>query len=63
MGAKSASEVEQNAAAANAGPLPTDMLNKLAEIADMVPFRPFGEPFGIGWIIGNPASYKGQGQA
>ncbi|MEI6519019.1 MAG: aldo/keto reductase [bacterium] len=63
MGAKSAGEVEQNAAAANAGALPADMLNKLAEIAAMVPFRPFGEPFGIGWIIGNPASYKGQGQA
>jgi aryl-alcohol dehydrogenase-like predicted oxidoreductase len=62
MGAKSAAEVEQNAAAANAGPLPADMLKRLAEIAAMVPFRPFGEPFGIGWLLGNPAGYKGQGQ-
>ncbi len=61
MGAKSAAEVEQNAAAANAGPLPMDMLRRLEEIAAMVPFRPFGEPFGIGWVLGNPAAFKGQG--
>ena len=63
MGAKSAAEVEQNVAAANAGPLPADMLRQLDEIAAMVPFRPFGEPFGIGWLLGNPAGYKGQGPA
>ncbi len=62
MGAKSAAEVEQNAAAANAGPLPADMLKRLAEIAAMVPYRPFGEPFGLGWLLGNPANYKGPGQ-
>jgi aryl-alcohol dehydrogenase-like predicted oxidoreductase len=62
MGARSAAEVEQNVAAANAGPLPASVLDRLAEIADMVPFRPFGEPFGIGWLLGNPAGYKGQGQ-
>ncbi len=61
MGARSAAEVEQNAKAANAGPLPADILKRLTEIADMVPFRPFGEPFGIGWLLGNPAQYKGQG--
>ena len=63
MGAKSAAEVEQNAAAANAGPLPADILRRLDGIAALVPFRPFGEPFGIGWLLGNPAGYKGQGQA
>jgi aryl-alcohol dehydrogenase-like predicted oxidoreductase len=63
MGAKSAEEVEQNAAAAAAGPLPADLLARLEEIAAMVPFRPFGEPFGVGWFLGNPAAYKGQGQA
>ncbi len=63
MGAKSAAEVEQNVAAAAAGPLPADLLARLAEIAAMVPFRPFGEPFGIGWKLGNPAGYKGQGGA
>jgi len=55
MGAKSAAEVEQNAAAAAAGPLPADILKRLAEIAALVPFRPCGEPFGIGWMLGNPA--------
>jgi hypothetical protein len=53
---------EQNAAAAKAGSLPADILKRLAEIAALVPFRPFGEPFGIGWLMGNPAGYKGQGQ-
>ncbi len=62
MGAKSAAEVEQNAAAAKAGPLPEKILKRLEEIAAMVPFRPFGEPFGLGWLLGNPASYKGPGQ-
>jgi aryl-alcohol dehydrogenase-like predicted oxidoreductase len=62
MGAKSAAEVEQNVAAANAGPLPPDVLSRLAAIAAKVPYRPFGEPFGIGWLLGNPGNYKGQGQ-
>lgn len=62
MGARSATEVEQNSVAANAGPLSADMLKRLAEIAAMVPYRPLGEPFGIGWLLGNPAGYKGSGQ-
>jgi aryl-alcohol dehydrogenase-like predicted oxidoreductase len=61
MGARSAAEVEQNAAAANRGPLPADLLRRLDEIAARVPYRPFGEPFGLGWYLGNPAGYKGQG--
>lgn len=61
MGAKSAAEVEQNTAAASAGPLPAAILKRLEEIAALVPYRPFGEPFGIGWLLGNPAGYKGQG--
>jgi aryl-alcohol dehydrogenase-like predicted oxidoreductase len=63
MGAKSAEEVNQNAASAQAGPLPEDMLARLEEIAQMLPYRPSGEPFGIGWLLGNPAGYKGQGEA
>jgi hypothetical protein len=43
-------------------PLPADVLKRLDEIAALVPYRPFGEPFGIGWLLGNPAGYKGQGQ-
>ena len=63
MGAKSAAEVEQNVAAAKAGPLPRELLSRLDEIAGQVPFRPYGEPFGIGWLLGNPATYPGQGIA
>ncbi len=45
MGARSVSEVELNVAAAEAGPLPEDVLARLDEIAAMVPYRPFEEPF------------------
>ncbi len=59
MGARSVAEAEQNIAAANKGPLPKDILQRLDEIAAMVPFRPFLEPFGMGWILGKPSAYKG----
>jgi len=44
MGARSRDEVEQNVAAAERGPLPSDVVNRINEIAAMVPFRPFDEP-------------------
>jgi aryl-alcohol dehydrogenase-like predicted oxidoreductase len=47
MGARSAAEVEANVMAVEAGPLPPDLLAELQEIADMVPFRPFEEPFSL----------------
>ena len=47
MGARSAAEVEQNVAAVEKGPLPNDVIQRLDEIAAMVPFRPFEEPFGL----------------
>jgi len=47
MGAKSSQEVEQNVTSVEKGPLPQDVLNRLDEIAAMVPFRPFEEPFGL----------------
>lgn len=47
MGARSTEEVERNVAAVNAGPLPDEILNQLQEIANMLPFRPFEEPFGL----------------
>ena len=59
MGARSVEEVEQNVRAIKAGPLPADVLAQLQEIADMVPFRPYEEPFGL--PFGRP--YKGPGQA
>lgn len=46
MGARSPQEVEQNVAAIEQGPLPADILAALKEIADMVPFRPYEEPYG-----------------
>ena len=59
MGARSAAEVEQNVAAAERGPLPPDILAGLDEIAAMVPFRPFEEPFGLPF----GRAYKGPGAA
>ncbi len=63
MGARSETEVEQNVAAVGRGPLSEDVLERLNEIAAMVPFRPFEEPFGLGWRLANPESYKGPGVA
>ena len=59
MGARSVEEVEQNVRAVEAGPLPADALAQLQDIADMVPFRPYEEPFGLPF----GRSYKGPGQA
>jgi aryl-alcohol dehydrogenase-like predicted oxidoreductase len=59
MGARSVEEVEHNVSSIEKGPLPEDMLSRLQEIADMVPFRPFEEPFGL--PFGRP--YKGPGHA
>ena len=59
MGARSVQEVEENVRAVEAGPLPADLLAELQGIADMVPFRPFEEPFGL--PFGRP--YKGPGMA
>ncbi|HGE69690.1 TPA: aldo/keto reductase [Candidatus Poribacteria bacterium] len=47
MGARSVEEVEQNVKSVNAGPLSEEILSELQKIADMVPFRPFEEPFGL----------------
>ncbi len=47
MGAKSSQEVEQNITSVEKGPLPQEILKRLDEIASMVPFRPFEEPFGL----------------
>lgn len=59
MGARSVEEVEQNVASINSGPLPKDVLARLQDIADMVPFRPFEEPFGLPF----GRQYRGPGQA
>ena len=59
MGARSAAEVEQNVQAVEKGPLPPDVMATIQEIAAMVPFRPFEEPFGL--PFNRP--YKGPGHA
>jgi aryl-alcohol dehydrogenase-like predicted oxidoreductase len=58
-GARSAREVELNVASVERGPLGDDVLERLDEIAAMVPFRPFEEPFGL--PFGRP--YRGPGIA
>jgi len=47
MGARSVAEVEANVRAVEKGPLPAEVLARLDEIAALVPFRPFEEPFGL----------------
>ena len=59
MGARSPEEVEQNVRSAGAGPLPADVLVRLDAIAESVPYRPYGEPIGLGWILGSPENYRG----
>ncbi len=59
MGARSADEVAQNVDYVSRGPLDDSVLARLDEIAAMVPFRPFCEPFGLPWN----RDYKGPGQA
>ena len=47
MGARSVAEVEANVRAVEKGPLAADILARIREIAAMVPFRPFEEPFSM----------------
>jgi len=58
-GARSAAEIEENVAASEEGALPQEILDRLDEIAAMVPFRPFEEPFGLPF----GRRYKGPGVA
>ncbi|NKB71726.1 MAG: aldo/keto reductase [Candidatus Latescibacteria bacterium] len=46
-GVRSVAEIEANVAAVERGALPDDIRARLDEIAAMVPFRPFEEPFGL----------------
>jgi aryl-alcohol dehydrogenase-like predicted oxidoreductase len=58
-GARSVAEVEANVRSAEKGPLSQDVLDAIQDIADMVPFRPFEEPFGLPFT----RAYKGPGHA
>lgn len=59
MGARSVDEVEQNVRSVEKGPLPGDVLEEIQEIAAMVPYRPFEEPFSLPF----GRAYKGPGHA
>ncbi len=59
-GPKNVAELEQNATAVDDGPLPDDVMDRLDQIAAMVPFRPFEEPFGHQW---GADTYWGPGAA
>ena len=58
-GARSREEVILNVATTERGPLPEDILERLDEIAAMVPFRPFEEPFSLPFR----RTYRGPGEA
>ena len=59
VGARSREEVAQDVEFAERGPLPDEVLRRLDEIAAMVPFRPFDEPFGLPF----GREYRGPGPA
>ncbi|MHC5057987.1 MAG: aldo/keto reductase [Planctomycetota bacterium] len=59
-GPRNVEQLEQNFSATEAGPLPKEAMARLDEIAAMVPFRPFEEPFGC--RLGDP-NYWGPGAA
>ncbi len=58
-GARTPQEMEENLTAVEKGPLPVDLLGRLDEIYEMVPFRPYEEPFGLPFT----REYRGPGPA
>lgn len=50
MGAANRRQVELNVASVERGPLPADVLKRVNEIAAMVPFRPFEEPWTLNFF-------------
>ena len=58
-GARTAQELKENLAVVAKGPLSADVLRRLDEIYEMVPFRPFEEPFGLPFM----SEYRSPGQA
>jgi aryl-alcohol dehydrogenase-like predicted oxidoreductase len=56
-GVKSPEELEQNVRTLEAGPLPQPILQAIQAIAEMVPFRPYEEPYKLPFRSG----YKGPG--
>jgi len=62
-GARSAEQVEENAAAVGRGPLPRDILERVDAIAAMVPFRPSEESLMLGWLLNESTPWRGLGPA
>ncbi len=59
-GSRSPAELDANVEAIARGPLPQDVLKRLDEIAAMVPFRPYCEPFSLPF---GRTNYRGPGRA
>jgi len=58
-GPRTAQELQENLSAVAKGPLSADVQQRLDEIYQMVPFRPFEEPFGLPFM----REYRGPGRA
>lgn len=58
-GVRSVQEIEQNTEYVKAGPLSKAVMSQVQQIADLVPFRPFEEPFGLPFKV----PYRGPGRA
>jgi aryl-alcohol dehydrogenase-like predicted oxidoreductase len=61
IGPKTAAQVEDSVLAIAKGPLSSDVLRRLDEIAALVPYRPFEEPMIL--PFNNPRGYWGPGMA
>jgi aryl-alcohol dehydrogenase-like predicted oxidoreductase len=57
IGVKSVEELEQNVSTVEAGPLPEEIVRRIDEMAQMVPFRPYEEPYKLPFNT----NYKGPG--
>ena len=58
-GVNSVAQLEENVRAAEKGPLPPEVLDRIQQIAGMVPYRPYEEPFGMPFN----RQYRGPGPA
>ena len=56
-------QLRQNVRAAEDGPLPEDLMDRIDEIAAMVPFRPYEEPFGCPFLQEDFIERKRPGRA
>lgn len=62
-GPRNLEQLRQNVKAGEEGPLPEDVMKRIDEIAAMVPFRPYEEPFGCPFLQENFQLMKRPGKA